>query len=71
MYKIPHKILHLKVKLDINTYIPDVNRLYDYKSITGKGHKNIVAGYELIEKNKYRHVETRRNEYKINDIYKV
>lgn len=55
--------------LDVKSYIPEINKVYIYKSSIGEGKINVT--YELVKEGKYKRVETSGNEYEVNEIFKV
>lgn len=58
-------------KLEINSYIPDVSKVYTYNSTTVERKKQVKVSFELVEAGKYKRVEVSDNEYKISETYSV
>lgn len=59
------------MNLSVDSFIPDINKEYTFKSSTTDREKEIKVIFELIEDGKYKRVESSENEYELEETYKV
>lgn len=59
------------MNLSVDSFIPDINKEYTFKSSTTDREKEIKVIFELVEDGKYKRVESSENEYELEETYKV